>query len=776
MASKSAAPRAADVEWDELVEALTNMQPVDLAGRPLKEVKLELAGWCPAELTEQWRIEKNVSLVHALVLDYDDVGIEEWEAAKAALEGVAWFYHSSFSHRPEDGKLRYRAVVRLDRPVPREDWRRFFAAITAELGCAPRAKDLWKCSDPCRFFFGPFYPSETAPETGVHEGEPLPVDAVLALAASQKTPEKPAELSVRPVRREEIEHVIPTYVRKIANANVRRGWEAIVAALAHEPYAPEGDRDNTLLQVSGILARAFPTSTPEAIVAPLAAGLDMDFEAGARPPGAKRDSDVLVAKIARDQSNIQSDLAEEDRRKLEQAGRSEPYSPAEVSRWVREYQLPDADALARQLIVVHGGDHYLFWEGKYVALGGRERAEATILARLQAATDALPVSLGEQTEKGYKVKKIDQVVREYGRTVLRVQKDLKLQRSVVTGDLFQYAVCPRDGQLRARKHAGVDHWLRSWGSEALLDWLATAPKLEKATAALVLDGNTGTGKSMLAEGLARVWGNESPTPMHDLQRAFNDHLRRCPVVLADESVPWEYRRDTGLLKSLITSTKHQLREKFQATADLVGSVRLIISRNDHRLFEAGEALTQSTVNALQERLLYVHTGDARAPHFSAEEIAQHVLWLMQERQVASDDRLWVRGEPSRLHYRMRAYTSRVSSSCCQWLLRFVDRPQLCGDTALRQFKMDSQGLRVAPYLVYDKWDTYCSKERVTPSLTQVAEALTGIAERRGDYFVVDLNVLAEYADGVLHPYRTVEALQHEIEAAGARMSAKEKVN
>ena len=328
MAGVRAAPEQVEVSWEELAAIMTNVQRTDTP-------KLELSGWVPAELSKPWRNANNTVAVQALVLDFDDITVEDWDAVQSTLEGFAWFFASSYRHEPISGKMRYRACIKLDRPVPTADWKRFFVTMSRQLGCEPAtAKDLLKCSDPCRFFFGPYCPTDgPEPESGIFEGIPLPVDEVLAEAVEPSKSAEPQELSDSPLTHEEISKVVPTRLRSIENANVRNAWEALTRVLDGEPYAKEGNRDNTLLHMSGCLARAFPLMKPEAIVAPIAKTLDLEFEEGLRPSTAKRDSEVLIAKIYRDQAGLVAAKEEKLVEKMQRVGRTEPYTAQEIATW-----------------------------------------------------------------------------------------------------------------------------------------------------------------------------------------------------------------------------------------------------------------------------------------------------------------------------------------------------------------------------------------------------------------------------------------------------------
>ena len=763
MQSKFALPIEVELTWSDLVETFTT---VELTEKP----KDTLPGWVPVKLKEgaTRRLGKNVESVSALVFDFDEVCIDQWALTLDRCEGLSYCYHSSYRHAAVSGKLRYRLIVQLSRPVPMADWARFYAVASGlfAVGNSPtngKPQPDSQCKDPNRFYFAAFAPLDGTVDAGQGEGVPLAVDGVL-LEAPPRGAKLDTVKSHNALTHRDIAGAVPTRTRDISNPFIKAGYDGLIAVLNGQPFATTGERDRTLLAMSAILAQRFPDRTPEAIVAPIAAALDI----GETEPGWP--AQALIEKIHRDQEAIQEVETEKAQAPLQQLGISEGYTAEQVAGYAAALKV-SVEELSHQLIINHGSDYWVFWAGDWLFLGSKERAETALIARLAATTAHMPVTLGEETPKGYTEKSVKRLFRDYGRHVTKVIKSLELQQSYLDGDTFYYAVCPRDPSLVPVYHDGVHTWLQSWGHPEVLDWCATAARLEKPTAALILDGAKRTGKTQLARAIARIW-NERYTPLRDLGASFNDSISRCPVLYAEESVPWEFRRDTGLLKDLVTADSQQLRQKYQDTATLVGAIRLIIARNDHKLFEAGEVLSQGTVDALCDRLLYVDTGTARAPYFQSEVIASHILWLEQNHKIApsSRDGMWVTGRPSRLHHRMRAYTTKVSASVCYWLLEFVERPAFCGDTGGKYHKLDSQGLQVAPKLVYDKWDTYCAKEARQPTLAQVADALGGIGARRGNLIHIDLDVLCEYADSVGSEYRDRSALQSRIERCNAELA------
>ncbi len=88
--------------------------------------------------------------------------------------------HTTHRHRAASGVYFIRAVVQISRPVLAPEWRTFYARAISHLGldgiCDPTCKDL------SRLYFLPTHPSDEEFHSDVGEGEPLNVDAVLALA------------------------------------------------------------------------------------------------------------------------------------------------------------------------------------------------------------------------------------------------------------------------------------------------------------------------------------------------------------------------------------------------------------------------------------------------------------------------------------------------------------------------------------------------------------------------------------------------------------------
>src|SRR5690606_19425682 len=106
-----------------------------------------------------------------------------------------------------------------------------------------------------------------------------------------------------------------------------------------------------------------------------------------------------------------------------------------------------------------------------------------------------------------------------------------------------------------RLFAGAKYGLLEQG----ISWVTD---LDQACMALYLDGVAGTGKSLLAKGLAQLW-SDAPTTLDQAMGGFNDGLVSCPLVFADETLPKDSRGNTRTedLREFVQADRRPLRRK-----------------------------------------------------------------------------------------------------------------------------------------------------------------------------------------------------------------------
>jgi len=781
-------PRVAPLSmgWDELAAWLSEDHEHD-------GPKDSLPGWVPVEFSTSSRANENVKHVTCAVVDLDEIKASDVQAAHEMLRALKLDYawHTSYSHlltcqahnkqaakhgQPaecpadctNDRKPKYRFVIRLSRAVAPKDWPRVWSCL-AEL--FPRI-DV-QCKDPSRFYYVPGHRPGAPHDEGHYEGgQALDVDKLIAHAAGKVGPslslvgDAPTERAWR--------KLAETHANGMSAARAI-GGRAMLALLDQEPFAPQGQRDTALFQIAAILAEKYPHSAPELLVDLVRAELirQTSDEKWSEGDGAAE----LERKIARLQGQRGERFEGEREARLDQLGREAPYTEAEIREYCLQLGLRGGDQLKLQLLIVCRGTVYVFYEGHYYYAGSKDNAEELCRHRLQAAISLPGVTLQEATPKGVVEKTWAKLIRDYGTPVEEIADSLTATHTTL--DLaarptrLVVATAPRDrrrsAQFSPRADAFLHQMSRTGGAyEKLADWLATAPKLEHATAALYLHGAKGTGKTLLANALALIWG-QRPTELAEAGASFNEHLAKCPIVFADESMPWEYRQDSGRIRRLITATNHALRQKYQDNRTLTGALRVILGANNlNMLHHPGETLDQWDVDAICERVLYIACGEQRAEYVPEAELADHILWLEASRTVKPDGRLWVTGVDSALHRALRT-RGRHRAAVCQWLLKFVENPGLVAIDKHR-WRMDETGLWIAPRLVHTRWDTYMAGERAM-DLPQTTAAIFEISERglAQGLVRVRLEDLQQFAEQVgWEPFCNIEDLTGAVSAGGVK--------
>jgi hypothetical protein len=727
-----------DLEWDELVLFLSEVRPTALE-------KNVLPGWIPAHLENQAR--RNPTMVSVLVLDFDgdkenpgnNAGL--WQKTRENLDGLEYFYHSTYSYSP--AAPRFRVVIRLSRAVPAHQWREFY---TAALGLVAGAAGDTKTKDPGRLYYMPLCPQDgPQPVSGHCPGVPLDVDLIRDHAAAKNaTPTKKKSADEADLRR-----CLPK-ANTVLGEFEAKGAETLRRMLDHErPYAEPGERDDSLFACAAYLSRRCPHLSPESIGQFFAAEIDWAYPGDHSAPN----SAIFEAKLHRAWEQVADQLRGEDPIRMAQLSRTGPYTDLELDQYVVEQKAASRAHLAAQLIVAHKGDLYCFTNGDYVHAGGMDTADFYVRHRLALAT-TMGVVLKEMTTKGIVDKSMKALLRDHGVPVRNVFPRFDIRTSFIDHktETLQHAICPRRLDLIPAFDPEVDAWLRSWGDETLLDWLATAPKLEKATAALFLHGEPKTGKTMLAIALGAIWG-AAPTDLGSLGVNFNGDLTNNPIILADETLPIEYKQDSGLLRRLITATSVKLKRKYMNEVTLGGAVRVVIAKNNLSLFQ-GETMSKEDVNAVCERLLYYKMPREKAPWLKPVPFAQHILWLEENRTVQSSDRLWVEGRDSALHRFMRV-SSKARSLVCQWLMNFLMNPTPLQHVARTMFRLGTD-FEINPRIIYDAWDQYLNREKC-PGLNTICSVIAelGTEKVRGLYSV-SLEDLSHWGQAHSYPYSVAE--------------------
>lgn len=315
----------------------------------------------------------------------------------------------------------------------------------------------------------------------------------------------------------------------------------------------------------------------------------------------------------------------------------------------------------------------------------------------------------------------------------------------------------------------VDHWLHLLGgqnADKLLDWVATITQLDKQSAALYIQGSPGTGKSLLSQGLAKIWHRGGPTELVRVLGDWSADIARCPLIVADEQIPQAFKgqRTSAEIRSLIGSSARTLSRKYLANSDLMGSTRLILSANNADMLVFDETLSQHDLEAVAGRFVHI-VGDKRARTYlesirtegwvEDDVIAKHALWLRDNRVVQAGRRFLVEGDAQDIG-KMLATRGGVAGRVAEWLVRCVMDTK---STALTQ--QDLVRIGNGEYLVNTDalvvhWDTFVKSSRTPPTTPQVGAALRNLSIKQyrdkkigKRYHVIDLDAICSWAESNL---------------------------
>lgn len=735
--------------WPDFVAWFTDVQETHLP-------KNSLSAWSPQLRSDNGRKQdEHLTAVTVAVLDIDSASTEQIATLQSALQGLAWAWHSSYSHSPTQTKLR--VAIQLANPVPAAQWGDVWAALQVATG---NISDT-QCRDASRIYYCPFRPAG-APETaGSCPGVPLDWTLLPTPQTGAQAPERTAPT-----------HALLTTVgkrwgRKPSTADAAR---ILKAALNGECFAPRGERDQALFALATALARDTYTQN----VDPYATAMLMSSSLAAvckRDGDSEMNVDLLARKIERAQANVQEQLDEvqsdaraESLAQMQSRGREGFYTQDEIALWSAWQDIEPAQ-FSKRLIVLHGQDHYVWWNGVYQ--GPLQSGLATHLrqALLPATDEPLCVQLHTVDSKGQiRPKTADEIKDGHTLSVTSVVTDMTVQHSYIQdGFTFVRSACPVRS-IQPSEDTEVAAWLKHSIQDpeqyqAVLDWLATVTRLDRPSAALYLAGPPGTGKSLLAQGVARLWGTQGATDLVDVVGAWSDRLvQNGPLVFADEYLPTEFvgAHGTKRLRDMVTRRQRTLNKKYAQQSSIEGYVRLVIAANSLNLFDSiEEHLTSSDVAALCERLLYVDMDGPRLPpnlghsFLTEDRIAAYALHLSATREVKPRGRLWVEGTDSPLHRQIRI-VSHVKSMVCHFLVTALSEPRrlTTWDPRGDRWQFDKGEFWIDPSLVYEKLGEVARRER-QPSAGELGKALAELSDgRRGPMRRVNVEDLLQWVHTV----------------------------
>jgi hypothetical protein len=553
--------------------------------------------------------------------------------------------------------------------------------------------------------------------------------------------------------------------------------------LEGKSFAKAGERDRMMQRAASLIAGVEPNADPEVLVEILLPSL----EVWASEPGATLSVDNELEKAAEKIRRAQVDMrrkkadaqAKNERLKSLMEGKAAPPSKPDAERGTEPTSAEAAKSAARKSsrppvapgphpytedelvaiaddfectlpelnrrwIIQHKSAYFVLVDGRYKRPITERELEVALRDDLRRA----PVEMWIEKADGNGVRpaKVSEILRKHCTVARTLVSSLSSQRSHydATTETFVEAVCPVR-PLEPLYDQDVQDWLEVFfGEENVekgLDWVATVTELDRYTCALYLSGPPATGKTLLANGLSRITTEGGPSELGRILENFNEDLMRCPLIFADEHIPAGSRgtRTSTELRNLIGNNRRTLNRKFLPQAPLVGAIRLILAANNDRMLAFSEDLSVHDLEAVAERFLHVNTagaagffkrfpgGKAPDPWVEGDVIAQHALWLRDNRKVDHEGRFLVSGSKSRMLSMLA--TGGRNAGVVEFLAKYL------AATVQQRAPIDVKKLIIAgkgefwvnTLAVADHWSHFVQNDRA-PSTTKVGRALSGLSK------------------------------------------------
>lgn len=554
--------------------------------------------------------------------------------------------------------------------------------------------------------------------------------------------------------------------------------------LSGEAFAKIGARDSALQQVASQIAFVAPDISPRVLVEILRPSLEAMAKEHDDPRNPCPTIDDAVDKIVRAQSDKQAQLAGEAEvknrlirsarrtaakkvqlwRDVEANGggnggngagghpppggegendgeeeRHGPYTEEEISRFAASQDCSVTD-FERRWIIQHGTAFWVFVNGVYK----KPVRDVELLTVVQTDLSPAPVRLMALKPDGTERRRsVQDLMSEHGTVARSVVSDLSLQTSYYDAETetFHEAVTPLR-RIEPLYDPDIEKWLMLLGGEhqdKLFDWLATVSLVSDPTCALYLSGPPGTGKSFLAQSLGRLWTEEGVTELEKVIGGFNQDLSRCPVVVAEETIPRrQMGNTTSFLRELIATRTRTLSRKFMNNTTLSGCIRLVLTANNEEILgEHADDLTVLDMEAVAERVLHIPTQREAAVFLAGlprgttqrwheeDRIPAFIHYLRTTREVEIGSRYLVAGLMSQVHRQMVLHGN-ITSLVCEWLVRYLDKPftSVKKEQLIRVYRGQ---LLVATQAIVTHWEHFISSTLKPPSTHKIGKALKSIS-------------------------------------------------
>lgn len=705
------------------------------------------------------RGKKNVTEMHALGVDIDNTPDEKVEAIIEKLQGWEFVLYTTHKHGSEiaKGLGRYRLIIPLAEPVAGDP--KQWSVVWSRLNMLVDGINDPSTKDASRLNYLPSTFDESLAQAFHFEGKWISADDLPAhVRDASATPPK-SDSAARTVASK-----IKAKLKRIANDHHLK--KAATQLVAGEPFAESGDRHETIREFTWWLAEKDRHIPIEALCIVFGPSIEAMQNVDASTPGLDDVERTYTGAVDR----IESDkTARQQSFQLEHADGKGEYDHEDLEE-IAKVQKCNVDDLRKRWIVQRDTTFYFLQEnGHYSQPATMAEARVEAVANLHRA----PIMLNEISKNGApRRRSIHELVEDYGQKAHKIIADLRIADSfyLSRSRTMHEAACPLR-PIDAEFNPIVAEWLEIMSGrhhDKLLDWLACLPDLKKLLCALYFGGHPGGGKTLFAQGVARIWTTGSATAFENVLEDFNEELTKCPIIFGDEAIPkyWKGNPTTTKIRSIISQQSRTLSRKHKAPADLVGSVRLILTANNEHLLSGDGASTHLDLQAIAQRFLYIEVGEDAKDFIEAlsheeiedmldgDGIAKHTLHLYATRKVTKGRRFWVEGDTDSMHRILMTGTA-WNSLVCEWLVRYLMNPTGFDEAANGLIRRGEGRLLVNEQAVIDGWKMYLETTK-DPETAKIGTALRAVSTkekpiqlrfkgRRLRYRVIDVEYLYDWS-------------------------------
>jgi len=694
-----------------------------------------------------------VTQIEAMGLDIDSATEQQLEHVVQQLSDTEYVCYTTFSSSAQQTKLRF--VLPLKRPLQPEEFQTVWNSLNEKVGGVndPQTGNV------ARLFYVHSHPigEKDNAHAWRNEGKFLCPDTLTnnqPTAAVSTAPNNPTRFLITR------ELILEEGRRRIRWRGSRdRLVGQLLRALGRgESFAEKGGRENARFLLCETLAEMWPALDIERTAELFRPSIEAMHEADPLKGGVGGTLEEIKYKLGRAKTKAEAKANDrEQTRRTQEArimmeargdGKDMSYTPDDLQT-IAQMQGCEVDELSNRWIAYKDGTAYFLNMRGYQGPFGM--SDVRSVATLYLAPVPEVSAHNPPTRRGSPpiIKSYAELCSQFGSVIADIEASLVHSYSTfnkTTGKLTE-VTAPRNPYISAKEHAQVHKWLILMGGDQaskLIDWVAAVPKLDRQCCALYLWGPKGVGKTLLSNGLARLWGLSDVTPLDAVIESFNERLARMPLIVADEYLP-DAKNISGKLREFIASTSHTLQRKYRPEASLYGCIRLIILANTPHLLDLKGDHTKEDLDAIAERFLFIHCDKAASDYLESlsreakddileRAIAEHCLWLAENWEIDEGKRFIVEGHLGEANLNISINNERTAL-ICEWLIEYLSNPQSLENNPRLSglVRIEDDSLWVNSYAIQKAWGLYMDKGN-SMTARAIGIALKAIASKDEDNY------------------------------------------